>query len=142
MAGGYLSGAMRGRGATPPDEGMDTGEWVDRAQTYHEQLPPRGRELFERSYAPGVRAVSKSREMRGLDDDDEGGGAMDRAMRLLESMRVQARAAGVDPSDDNAVLDWAARHDPTDSTLEAIDLIRRQMRGTGRGDGAWAPGRR
>lgn len=141
---GYLSGLSRGRGAMPEDgsQAMDTGEWVDRARTYGEQLTPRGQELFGRSYGPGMRAISRSREMRGLDDEDASGGAMDRAMRIMESMRARARAAGVNPNDDEAVLLWAEREDPTDSTLEAVDMIRRQMRGTGRGDSAWAPGRR
>lgn len=140
---GYLSGLGRGRGAMPEDGGgMDTGEWVDRAQTYGEQLPPRGQELFGRSYGPGMRAVSRSREMRGLEDESPDDAATERAMRIMDSMRARARAAGVDPRDDNAVLSWAEREDPTDSTLEAVDLIRRQMRGSGRGDSAWAPGQR
>lgn len=144
---GLLNGLGRGRGMMPEDDGgsdpsMRNGEYVDRAMAYAENLPPRGRELFARSYGPAVRSIARSREMRGLDEGSPDDGALGQADRIMMSMRARARAAGVDPNDDEAVLSWAEQHDPTDATLEAVDMIRRQMRGAGRGDSAWAPGRR
>lgn len=143
MAGGYLSGMMgRGRGAMPEDQAMDTGEFVDRSNAYAENLPPRGRELMGRTHGPATRAITRSREMRGLED-----GTSDvltpQLSRIMDSMRARASRSGVDPNDDAAVLAWAEQNDPTDSTMEAVAEIRRQFRGSSGGsDNAWYPGRR
>ncbi len=141
MARGFLSGGM-GRGAMPEDQVMDTGEFVDRTNAYADNMGPAGRELMGRTHGPATRAITRSREMRGL-SDDPADMLSPQLARIMDSMRTRAERAGVDPDDDNAVLRWAEQNDPTDSTMEAVAEIRRQFRGPNRGsDSAWYPGRR
>lgn len=144
MAGGYLSGAMRRN----PRE-IDTGDYVGNVSEAMDEMPSRVRGLSDRVYGPGVQAISRSREMRGADDrpaDYEGrglsvGGLSGRLDAIYQGMVDKARRSGeVDISDTEAVLRWAEDNDPTDSTMEAAQMIREQMRrpsgGLGQGEPA------
>lgn len=134
MAGGYLSGAMRRN----PRE-IDTGDYVGNVSEAMDEMPSRVRGLSDRVYGPGVQAISRSREMRGADDATSGlSGRLD---AIYQGMVDKARRSGeVDISDTEAVLRWAEDNDPTDSTMEAAQMIREQMRrpsgGLGQGEPA------